>query len=58
MATAARLGVTEAQVAQAWLLQLSPNVLLISGTSSLAHLEENLAVSEIELDAEALAALA
>jgi len=57
-ATAARLGVTEAQVALAWLLQLSPNVLLIPGTSSLAHLEENLAVSEIELDPEAMAALA
>jgi aryl-alcohol dehydrogenase-like predicted oxidoreductase len=57
-ATAARLGVTEAQVALAWLLQLSPNVLLIPGTSSLAHLEENLAVYEIELDPEAMAALA
>jgi aryl-alcohol dehydrogenase-like predicted oxidoreductase len=57
-ATAARLGITEAQVALAWLLQLSPNVLLIPGTSSLAHLEENLAVSEIELDPEAMAALA
>jgi aryl-alcohol dehydrogenase-like predicted oxidoreductase len=57
-ATAARLGVTEAQVALAWLLHLSPNVLLIPGTSSLEHLEENLAVAEVELDAEAMAALA
>jgi aryl-alcohol dehydrogenase-like predicted oxidoreductase len=57
IATAARLSVTEAQVALAWLLHLSPNVLLIPGTSSLAHLEENLAVSKIELDPEAMAAL-
>jgi aryl-alcohol dehydrogenase-like predicted oxidoreductase len=57
-AASARLGVTEAQVALAWLLQLSPNVLLIPGTASLAHLEENLAVSEVELDPEAIAALA
>jgi aryl-alcohol dehydrogenase-like predicted oxidoreductase len=57
-ATAGRLGVTEAQVALAWLLQRSANVLLIPGTSSLAHLEENLAVSEIELDPQAMAALA
>jgi aryl-alcohol dehydrogenase-like predicted oxidoreductase len=57
-ATAARLGVTEAQVALAWLLQVSPNILLIPGTSSLVHLRENLAVSEVELDEEALNALA
>jgi len=48
--TAGRLGVTVAQVALAWLRHHSPNVLLIPGTSSLAHLEENLAASEIELD--------
>ncbi|HXN61531.1 MAG TPA: oxidoreductase [Acidimicrobiales bacterium] len=56
-ATAGRLGSTAAQVALAWLLQLSPNVLLIPGTSSLEHLEENLAASEVVLDGEALAAL-
>ena len=57
-ATAARLRVTEAQVALAWLLHLSPNVLLIPGTSSLEHLEENLAVTGVQLDPEAMAALA
>jgi aryl-alcohol dehydrogenase-like predicted oxidoreductase len=44
-------------VALAWLLHLSPNVLLIPGTSSLAHLEENLAAADVELDDEAVAAL-
>ncbi len=57
-ATAERLGCTPAQVALAWLLHLSPNVLLIPGTSSLGHLEENLAAVEVELDAAAMAALA
>jgi pyridoxine 4-dehydrogenase len=57
VATAARLGATPAQVALAWLLQSAPNVLLIPGTSSLGHLEENLAAADLELDAEALAAL-
>ena len=52
-----RLGATPAQVGLAWLLTHSPNVLLIPGTSSLAHLEENLAASEIELDGQALAQL-
>jgi pyridoxine 4-dehydrogenase len=56
-ATAARLAVTPAQVALAWLLHRAPNVLLIPGTSSLAHLEENLAAGQIVLDAEALEAL-
>jgi aryl-alcohol dehydrogenase-like predicted oxidoreductase len=46
---AARLGKTPMQVALAWLLQRSPNILLIPGTSSVAHLEENLAVAGIEL---------
>jgi pyridoxine 4-dehydrogenase len=58
LATAARLGCTPAQVALAWLLRLRPNVLLIPGTSSLRHLEENLAVANIELDAEARQLLA
>ena len=56
-AAAERLGVTPAQVAQAWLLDLSPLVLLIAGTSSLGHLEENLAVAQVELDQEAFDAL-
>ena len=48
---------TAAQVALAWLLQLAPNILLIPGTSSLNHLEENLAAAELELDNEDLKAL-
>ncbi len=48
-----RLGVTPAQVGLAWLLARSPNVLLIPGTSSLAHLEENIAAGHVELDAHA-----
>ena len=57
LSAAARLEVTPAQVALAWLLQRGPNVLLIPGTSSLGHLEENLAAADVELDAEALAAI-
>jgi pyridoxine 4-dehydrogenase len=41
----------------AWLLQRAPNILLIPGTSSLAHLRENLAVADITLPADALKAL-
>jgi len=52
-ATAARLRCTPAQVALAWLLDLRPEVLLIPGTSSISHLEENMAVADIGLDAEA-----
>jgi aryl-alcohol dehydrogenase-like predicted oxidoreductase len=48
--TAQRLGRTPAQVALAWTLASSPNILLIPGTSSVAHLEENMAVADIELD--------
>jgi pyridoxine 4-dehydrogenase len=55
--TAERLGRTPAQVTLAWLLALAPNVLLIPGTGSLDHLEENLAASEVVLDDQALAAL-
>lgn len=44
-----RLGITPAQVGLAWLLAYADNVLLIPGTSSLAHLEENLAVGDVEL---------
>jgi pyridoxine 4-dehydrogenase len=50
--TAAELGRTPAQVALAWTLSVAPNVLLIPGTSSVRHLEENLAVGDIELDAD------
>lgn len=56
-AAAAHLGVTAAQVAQAWLLDQGPTVLLIAGTSSPTHLEENLAVADVVLDAEAKALL-
>jgi aryl-alcohol dehydrogenase-like predicted oxidoreductase len=54
---AARLGATPMQVALAWLLQRSPNILLIPGTSSLGHLRENLAVADIKLSGEAVAEL-
>ena len=48
-AVAARLGATPMQVALAWLLRRAPNILLIPGTSSVVHLKENLAASEIAL---------
>lgn len=48
--TANRLDRTPAQIALAWTLSVAPNVLLIPGTSSVAHLEENIAVGDIELD--------
>ena len=46
---AGRLGATPMQAALAWLLQRSPNILLIPGTSSLAHLRENLAAGQLTL---------
>ena len=49
-AVAERLGATPSQVALAWLLDLDPCVLLIPGTSSVAHLEENVAAAEVVLD--------
>lgn len=49
---AADLGRTPAQIALAWTLSVAPNVLLIPGTSSVAHLEENMAISDIELPAD------
>ncbi len=52
--TAARLGITPAQVALQWLLQLAPNVLLIPGTGSVTHLRENLAAERATLDDQAL----
>ncbi len=54
---AARLGATAMQVALAWLLQRSPNILLIPGTSSLAHLHENLAAAKLNLPPPVLAEL-
>lgn len=54
---AADVGATPMQVAQAWLLQRSPNVLLIPGTSSVAHLKENLAAASLVLPAAALVEL-
>ena len=54
---ASRLGASPMQVAQAWLLHRSPNILLIPGTSSVAHLRENLAASQFTLSAETLAEL-
>jgi pyridoxine 4-dehydrogenase len=54
---AKNLGATPMQVALAWLLQRSPNILVIPGTSSVAHLRENLASAELKLPAEALHAL-
>jgi pyridoxine 4-dehydrogenase len=56
--TATRLGATPSQVALAWLLHQAPTVLLIPGTSSMAHFEENLAAADLTLDAEAMEALA
>ena len=56
-AVAEQLGATPMQVALAWLLHRSPNILLIPGTSSLAHLRENLAARELILSGETLAEL-
>lgn len=50
---AGELGYTPAQIALAATLSLAPNILLIPGTSSVAHLEENIAVADIELPADA-----
>ncbi|MEA2949693.1 MAG: pyridoxine 4-dehydrogenase, partial [Alphaproteobacteria bacterium] len=51
---AARLGATPMQVALAWLLRRTPNILLIPGTSSVAHLQENLAAAECALPDDAV----
>ncbi len=56
-AVADRLGATPMQVALAWLLRRSPNILLIPGTSSVAHLRENLAVAGMELPDEVMSEL-
>ena len=54
---ASGLDATPMQVALAWLLHRSPNILLIPGTSSVAHLRENLAAAQLTLTAETLAEL-
>lgn len=54
---AAALNATPMQVALAWLLQRSPNILLIPGTSSLTHLQENLAAAALQLPPDALQVL-
>jgi aryl-alcohol dehydrogenase-like predicted oxidoreductase len=54
---AQRLRATPMQVALAWLLRRAPNILLIPGTSSVAHLRENLAAAELRLPLDAVAAL-
>ena len=54
---AAAVGATPMQVALAWLLQRSPNILLIPGTSSLKHLRENLQASMLQIPSDVLANL-
>ena len=54
---AGRLGATPMQVALAWLLQRSPNILVIPGTSSIGHLRENLKAATLQLPAEVIADL-
>ena len=56
-AVARRLGSTPMQVALAWLLHRSPNILLIPGTSSVAHLRENLDAGQSMLSPQTLAEL-
>jgi aryl-alcohol dehydrogenase-like predicted oxidoreductase len=56
-AVAQRVGRSALQVAITWLLQRAPNILLIPGTSSVAHLRENLAAADLELAEEDMAAL-
>ncbi|RWN35848.1 aldo/keto reductase family oxidoreductase [Mesorhizobium sp.] len=54
---AERLGATPMQVALAWLLRRAPSILLIPGTSSVAHLRENLAAAELDLPEDAVSEL-
>jgi pyridoxine 4-dehydrogenase len=54
---AASLGVTPMQVAQAWLLHRSPNILLIAGTSRRTHLRENLSIAKLQLAPEVIVQL-
>ncbi len=57
IAAAAALDATPAQIGLAWLLHHDPHILLIPGTASPAHLEENVGAGQVRLDAETLAAL-
>ena len=57
LTAAAAQGATPAQVGLAWLLAHDPNILLIPGTSSLEHLEENVAAADVRLDATTMAVL-
>jgi pyridoxine 4-dehydrogenase len=54
---AKRLGATPMAIALAWLLQRSPNLLLIPGTSSVEHLRENVAGAGLQLSADVIAEL-
>ena len=54
IAIATRLGISPARVALCWLLHVAPNVLLIPGTASLAHLRDNLAADDAALDEQAI----
>jgi aryl-alcohol dehydrogenase-like predicted oxidoreductase len=56
-AVATKHGVSASQIALAWLLAHDDGMLLIPGTSSIAHLEQNVAVADIELDDDDLATL-
>jgi pyridoxine 4-dehydrogenase len=56
-AAAVATGATTRQIALAWLLQRSPNILIIAGTSSVEHLRENLAAAELKLPPEVIAQL-
>ena len=56
-AVAKRLGATPGAVAQSWLLQHSPNIMLIPGTSSVGHLRENVAGAALALPPDAIAEL-
>ncbi|MFI6761703.1 oxidoreductase [Micromonospora sp. NPDC050417] len=54
---AAQVGATQQQVALAWLLERSPTMVVIPGTSSIAHLRENVAAADLKLPADAIAEL-
>jgi aryl-alcohol dehydrogenase-like predicted oxidoreductase len=54
---ATELGATPSQIGLAWLLAHTPNTLLIAGTRSIAHLEENVGAGDVVLYADALARL-
>jgi pyridoxine 4-dehydrogenase len=54
---AARMNVTPSQVGLAWLLRHAPNIVLIPGTASIEHLEQNIAAASVVLDQDAIADL-